>query len=99
MGSQGSKHDIEGFEKQGFIKKVDGDKVSFDYRGLNQELVDRVTVADVIWACEQIAKLTDAQWQAAFKAGAFTEEETARYIKKIKEKIAQGLALKTTATR
>lgn len=100
MGSQGTKHDIEGFERQGFIKKVDGDKVSFDYRGLNQELVDRVTVADVIWACEWMARISDGQLQAAFKAGAFTEDETERYIRKIKEKIAQGLALKTaTATR
>lgn len=97
MGRQGSKHDIEGFERQGFIKKVDGDKVSFDYRGLNQELVDRVTVADVIWACELMAKIPDGHLQAAFKAGAFTEDETERYIRKIKEKIAQGLALKTAA--
>lgn len=99
MGSQGTKHDIEGFEQQGFIKSVDGDRVSFDYRGYNQKLVDRVTVANVIWACEQMAKIPEGHLQAAFKAGAFTEDETARYIKKIKEKIAQGLALKTATTR
>ena len=99
MGRQGSKHDIEGFERQGFITKVEGDQVSFDYRGLNQELVDRVTVADVIWTCERMARIPDSHLQAAFKAGAFTDDETARYIKKIKAKVAQGLALKTTATR
>lgn len=97
MGSQGSKNDIEGFEQQGFIKKVDGDKVSFDYRGLNQELVDRVTVPDVIWACELMAKIPDGHWQAAFKAGAFPQADADRFIKKIKDKIAQGLALKTPA--
>ena len=59
MGSQGTKHDIDGFERQGFIKSVKGDKVSFDYRGYNQKLVDRVTVADVIWACELMAKIPD----------------------------------------
>lgn len=99
MGSQGSKNDIDGFEQQGFIKKVDGDKVSFDYRGLNQALVDRVTVPDVIWACELLAKIPDGHWQAAFNAGAFPEENANRFIKKIKEKVAQGLALKTAATR
>ena len=99
IGRQGSKNDIEGFEKQGFITKVDGEKVSFDYRGLNQELVDRVTVADVIWACELMATIPDRQWQAAFTAGAFPEADTERYIRKIKEKIAQGLALKTIPTR
>jgi hypothetical protein len=98
-GSQGSKNDIDGFEQQGFIKKVDGDKVSFDYRGLNQALVDRVRVPDVIWACEMMARIPDGHWQAAFKAGAFPQEDTDRYIKKIKEKIAQGLALKTATTR
>jgi len=97
-GSQGSKNDIDDFERQGFIKKVDGDKVSFDYRGLNQSLVDRVKVPDVIWASEWLSKLSDAQWQAAFKAGAFPQDSADRYIKKIKEKIAQGLALKTAAT-
>lgn len=97
-GSQGSKNDIDGFEQQGFIKKADGDKVTFDYRGLNQPLIDRLRVPDVIWACEMMAKIPDGHWQAAFKAGAFPQEDADRYIKKIKEKIAQGLALKT-ATR
>jgi len=98
-GSQGSKSNIGDFEGQGFIKAVDGNKVSFDYRGVNQALVDRVTVPDVIWACEMLAKFPDGHWEAAFKAGGYPQNETERYIKKIKEKIAQGLALKATATR
>jgi hypothetical protein len=98
-GSQGSKNDVDGFEQQGFIKKVDGEKVTFDYRGLNQALVDRVTVPDVIWACELFANIPEGHLQAAFKAGAFPQEDTDRYIKKIKEKISQGLALKTATTR
>jgi hypothetical protein len=97
MGSQGTKNDIDGFEGQGFIKKVDGNQVTFDYRGLNQELVDRVTVPDVIWVCELMARIPDGHWQAAFKAGAFAQADADRFIKKIKEKIAQGLALKTPA--
>ncbi len=98
-GGQGSKGDIDDFEGQGFIKKVDGDKVTFDYRGLNQALVDRVRVADVIWACERLEQLPDSHWQAAFRAGAFPQPDADRYIRKIKEKVAQGLALKATATR
>ena len=34
--SQGSKNDLEGFERQGFIKKVNGNRVEFDYRGRNR---------------------------------------------------------------
>jgi hypothetical protein len=98
-GMQGSKNDIVGFEAQGFIKKVEGDDVDFDYRGMNQALVDRVTVRDVIWACELMERIPDSHWQAAFKAGAFPQDHADRFIRKIKEKIAQGLALKAPATR
>jgi len=93
-GGQGSKNDIVGFERQGFIEKTDGDKVAFDYRGPNQALLDRVRVPDVIWACELLNRISDEQWQAAFRAGAYSPDEADRYIKKIKSKIAQGLALK-----
>lgn len=98
-GAQGSKNDVEDFEQQGFIEGVEGNKVRFDYRGMNQRLVDSVTVPDVIWACEQLAKIPDGHWQAAFKAGWYPPDHADRYIRKIKEKIAQGLALKATATR
>jgi hypothetical protein len=98
-GIQGSKNNVDDFERQGFIEKVEGDKVYFDYRGLNQPLVDTVTVPDVIWACEQLSKIPDAHWQAAFKAGAYPQADADRYINKIKEKISQGLALKSGSTR
>ena len=98
-GAQGSKNDLYDFEQQGFIEKVEANKVRFDYRGMNQALVDAVTVPDVIWACEQLAKIPDGHWAAAFKAGGYPQTAADRYIRKIKEKIAQGLALKTQATR
>ena len=97
-GSQGSKNDVDDFVEQGFITRVEGDKVEFDYRGMNQALVDSVTVPDVIWACELLARIPDTHWQAAFKAGAYVQTDADRYIAKIKEKIAQGLALKSTLT-
>ena len=98
-GAQGSKNDLDDFEQQGFIESVEGNKVKFDYRGMNQSLVDTVTVADVIWACEQLAKIPDSHWKAAFEAGWYPQAHADRYIRKIKEKIAQGLALKTPSTR
>jgi len=97
-GSQGSKNDLEGFERHGFIKNVSGNRVEFDYRGMYGELLNRVTPPDVVWACELMSRIPDTHWQAAFRAGAYTPDQTDRYVKKIKEKIAQGLALKT-ATR
>ncbi|HWI20120.1 MAG TPA: hypothetical protein VNT81_20345 [Vicinamibacterales bacterium] len=98
-GLQGSKNDVDGFEAQGFITKVAGDDVEFDYRGINGALVDRVTVKDVIWACTLLDRIPDGHWQAAFKAGAYPQDHADRYIRKIKEKIAQGLALRQPPTR
>lgn len=97
-GGQGSKNDLEGFERQGFIKKVSGNRVEFDYRGMYGELLNKVTPGDVVWTCELLSRFPDTHWQAAFRAGAYTPDQTDRYVKKIKEKIAQGLALKTAGT-
>jgi hypothetical protein len=96
-GFQGSKNDVEDFERQGFIIGVDGDRVRFDYRGVNQALVNMIGVADVVWACELFARIPDGHWQAAFRAGHYTPAQSERYVRKIKDKIAQGLALKRRA--
>jgi hypothetical protein len=40
-----------------------------------------------------LQRLTETQWQAAFRAGGYEAAIADRYIAKIKEKIAQGLAL------
>ena len=98
-GQQGSKNNVDDFERQGFIERVEGTRVIFDYRGMNSALLTTVTVPDVVWACELLSRLSGDHWLAAFRAGAYTPEQTARYVKKIKEKIAQGLALKTAGTR
>jgi hypothetical protein len=95
---QGSKNNLLDFEEQGFIKRIEGDRVKFDYRGLDSSLLDVVTVPDVVWACELLSRLPDAHWEAAFKAGGYRPEETARYIRKIKERIAQGMALRASQT-
>jgi hypothetical protein len=91
---QGSRNDLPGFEDQGFIKRVDENgKVTFDYRGIHGDLLDEVTVADVRWTCALLARLSERQWQDAFAAAGYTPEQGARYTRKLREKIAQGLAL------
>ncbi len=92
-GLQGTKNDIDDFERQGFITGVDGDRVEFDYRGQHRVLLNLVRVPDVIWACELLARIPDGHWQDAFRAGHYPDAVGARYIRKIKDKIAQGLAL------
>jgi hypothetical protein len=91
---QGTRNDLAGFEEQGFIRRVDeGSGLEFDYSGIYRDLVDTVTAADVHWVSTRLNRLTDEQWGAAFRAGGYNPEQTARYVAKIKAKIAQGLAL------
>lgn len=92
-GRQGTKNDIEGFERQGFLTGVDGGRVSFDYRGLNRALLGQVSALDVRWACERLSLLSDAQWRDVFRAGEYAPALAARFVAKIKERIAQGLAI------
>ena len=90
---QGNRNNLEDFEKQGFIKRVTGNRVEFDYGGIHQTIVDAVTVEDVVWTCRLLARLSDEQWTAAFTAGGYPPDQAARFIAKLKSKIAEGLAL------
>ena len=90
---QGSRNDLEGFEEQGFIKRVEGQRVEFDYRGIHQNLVNLLTVDDVAWTCRLLARLSDEQWDDAFRAAGYDSTQRERYIAKMKSKIGEGLAL------
>jgi hypothetical protein len=90
---RGTKNDPEAFEQTGFIRRVDGTRVEFDYAGMDPALFDGVTVADVKWICGLFARLSDKQWDDAFRAAQYPDETRTRFIRKIKEKIAQGARL------
>jgi hypothetical protein len=91
---QGTRNDLPGFEAQGFIIGVDGDmRPIFDYNGIYRDVIDTVTLADVEWACGLLIRLTDEQWRQAFRAGGYAPDQTARFVTKIKAKIARGLEL------
>ena len=89
---------LEGFEKTGFITGVHEDgSVQFDYDGRHQELLSMITVADVQWAATRMQRLTDAQWRDAFRAANYASSDADRFIRRIKQKIADGLALRADA--
>jgi hypothetical protein len=90
---QGSRNNLEDFEAQGFIKRRDGDRVEFHYRGLYRSLLDAVGPNDVVWVCNLMANVSDAQWHDAFRAAGYTDDQSRRYVAKIKTKIAEGLSL------
>jgi hypothetical protein len=96
MGKQGSRNDVDGFDEQGFITGVDGQHVKFDYHGLHTGLVNTLTVDDVVWTCRLMARLSDQQWNDAFRAAGYDAAHRQRYITKLKSKVRQGLDLAGT---
>lgn len=85
---------IEGFEREPYITGVSNGFVRFAFRGRHQELLQRITPADVQWISERVLKISDSQWRDAFRAGGYDEETTARYVARIKTKANEGLALR-----
>jgi hypothetical protein len=89
----GTRNDVEDFESQEYILGIDQGRVRFDYRGRHRELLADISPADVAWICEWVARLTDRQLDDAFRAGGYGETIRARFVRKLKQKVAQGLAL------
>jgi len=85
---------IDGFEREPFITGLSEGRVAFGFRGRHQELLQNIGVDDVHWTCERLRKVTDTQWTDAFRAGGFTEDQTTRYVARIKQKVNEGLALR-----
>ena len=85
--------DPEVFEQTPFILGVENGRVRLDYRGRHKALFTEIRPADVRWICERLDKLTDRQWQDAFRAGGIEPQAAQRFIRRMKQKIAEGLAL------
>ena len=90
---QGSRNDITDFESQNFIKRLGENEVEFNFDTIYRSVVERVRPADVKWTAQLMSTLTDTQLDDAFRAAEYSPEVRARYVKKIKAKIAEGLAL------
>jgi hypothetical protein len=92
--AQGSKNDLAGFLESGFVDGVKNNRVTFEYSGPNKPLVSNIAPEDVRWTATLMSRLSDQQWQDAFRAADYAPEDADRFIAKLKEKIATGLALK-----
>jgi hypothetical protein len=89
------RNDIEAWEKEPFLEGLREDgTVRFNYSGLWRELFRNLRPDDVRWAAERLARLSDRQLEDAFRAAEYEPELAQRFIRRLKEKIAEGLALK-----
>jgi hypothetical protein len=92
---QGTKNDVEGFESQEYLEKVEDGFVHFDNKGRrHRDLHEKITVDDVKWTSELLARLTPQQWQDAFRAAHYDQETAARYIGRLRQKVDEGRALR-----
>jgi hypothetical protein len=87
------RNDIAAFETARFIRGVKDGYVQFEFHSRHSPLVEHITVADVRWICTRLSALTDRQWNDAFSAGGYDPDLAARFVRVLKQRIAQGLAL------
>jgi hypothetical protein len=94
----GSRNDIDDFEATSLISEVRDGEVRLNYRGRHGEIFSRLSIADVVWACELMNQLRDSQLDDAFKAADYPTDVRQRYVRKIRERIREGLALRPAAS-
>lgn len=93
----GNRNRVADFETQDFIVGVQDGRVQVDYQARRRQLLEDLTPADVVWITELLSRITDRQWADVFEAAAMPGDVSARYIRKIKSKIQEGLALQAPA--
>jgi hypothetical protein len=86
--------DPEAFEKSRFIREVRNGRVRFHYSGRHASLFDNITTGDVRWICERLDALSDRQLRDAFRAAGYPDATAARFIRRLEQKIAEGLTVK-----
>jgi hypothetical protein len=85
---------LEGFEREPFITAVRGSTIEFAYDGRHKNLLAMIRPGDLQWAARQMERLTDEQWRDAFRASNYPTPIAERYVRRIKEKVADGLAVR-----
>jgi hypothetical protein len=87
-----TRNDVDGFVAERFIDRVVGNRVVFRYGGAWREphVVASASPADVRWVCDLLARLSPQQWSDAFRAGGYSNAEAARFIQRLREKVAEG---------
>ena len=91
----GSRNNLRDFENQGFVTAAKNGRVKFDYNAGHKGLLSGITPADVVWTCRLMARLSDRQLHDAFRAAGYPRDVADRYVRKIEQKIQEGLALAT----
>ena len=83
--------DPHAFAQSRFITGVANGFAAFDYSGPHAALVrDRITPDDVGWASFMLSRVTERQWQDAFRAGGYGPAAASRFIATLHARIETG---------
>ena len=86
--------DSERFAAFPFHTGTDTGYVQFAHTGRQGDLLrDRITPDDVRWACQLLARLTDAQWRDAFRAGGYGQADVDRFTQRLRDQVSEGLTM------
>ncbi len=95
----GTRNNIDEFVSERLIREVDDGAVQFTYKSRHRGLVNDIPPDDVIWTCRLMDRLSATQLDDAFRAAGYAAEIRARYVRKVRQKIQEGLALENVAER
>lgn len=70
-----SRNEPEKYVKTGFVEKVEGGRVKFEYNGKKGSLFDNITVEQAKWLGDVLGRLTEEQVKDAFRAANYTPDE------------------------
>ena len=90
-----SRGDVDGFTSERFIAGVREGLVDFHYRGAWRypHLDNDVTPDDVRWICGLLSRLSERQWQDAFRAAGYEPSVASRYIEHLRARAHEGASL------
>ncbi|HEY0003419.1 MAG TPA: hypothetical protein VGB17_01320 [Pyrinomonadaceae bacterium] len=75
------------YVKTGFIERIDGKRVRFDYHGKSGDLLRNISVEDARWIGELLSRLSDQQLKDAFRAANYSAEEGQLLADSVRERI------------
>jgi hypothetical protein len=70
-----SRNEPKKYIKTGFVSKIEGDRVKFDYHGKMGSLFNHITIEQAKWIGDILAQLSEEQVKDAFRAANYTPEE------------------------
>jgi hypothetical protein len=95
-----SRNEPEKYVKTGFVDKVEGGYVRFDYNGKNGGLFDAVTVEQARWIGDVLSQLSEEQVKDAFRAANYKPAEVEALAQEVLGRInaLHSLPAPTTAS-